>query len=315
MKKMIVLAFCLLVIMFVALSIFHAYSFTHPTKRYFEIKREGMNIAPLNLFLASFIGIRPIRHFPLQTPEDYNLSYENITFKSTDRLLIKGWLIKHPAPKGTIIFAHGYNANRGKLEVAAFFNWAGFSVLMFDFRGHGESEGDYISMGYHESKDILGAIIFLSQREDVNLDYLYGFGQSMGAAALIFAQEQKPSFDGLILESTYPDLHQNIATRFKRTYGLPKFPFATSMTLFGSLILGVNSFSTSPINSIPKVRMPVFLIHDLSDNSVSLENAWDLYNAANEPKKLWIVENASHTGAYTAAEEEFERRVLSFLES
>ena len=116
---------------------------------------------------------------------------------------------------------------------------------MFDFRGHGESDGNYISMGYYEKGDVLGAVKYLKNRKDIDSKNMYGLGHSLGAAALVFAEEGQHSFKALILENAYPDLYQNAATRFKKVYGFPKFPFATSLTFFGSLILNVNGFSIS----------------------------------------------------------------------
>src|SRR3989338_5404932 len=183
---------------------------------------------------------------------------------------------------------------------------------MFDFRGNGESEGSYISMGYYEARDILGALQYLKER-NFDIDKIYGFGQSMGSAALIFAEEHQPSFRGLILESTYTDLYQNAARRLKSVYGLPKFPFATAITFFGGFSIGVNGFSISPLKSIHQVNKPVLLIHDSLDDSVSVEDSRLLYDSANEPKELWIVNNANHTSGYDAQLSEYRTKVIVFL--
>ena len=304
----------LLVVIFLVMSYIHAYAFTHPTtNKYLEIKRTGMELSFPNLVKATLLGIRPIKNVQNENPSNYNLKYENVTFNSIDHLSIKGWLIKSQKPKGTIVMAHGYNGNRGILDIAKFLNDGGYNVVMFDFRGHGESEGNYISMGYYESKDVLGAIQYLKQRKDIDMNKIYGLGQSMASAALIFAEEQKPSFKGLILESTYTDLYQDTARRFKRVYGFPKFPFATSLTFFGGLSLGVNGFSISPLKSIQYINKPILLIHDSFDDGVFIEDAQLLYDAANQPKELWVVEYAKHSSAYDSQPDEYKKKILAFL--
>ena len=313
-KRFLIIGCILLVTLFLVISYLHAYAFTHPTtNKYLAVERNGMELTSPNLVKATIIGIRPIKHITKETPSIYQLSYENVSFNSSDGLSIKGWLIKSDNPQGTIIMAHGYNGNRGRLDIATFLNEEGYNILMFDFRGHGESEGDYISMGYYESKDILGAIQYLKQRNDTDTNKLYGLGQSMGSAALIFAEEQQPSFKGLILESTYTDLYQNNARRFKRVYGFPKFPFATSLTFFGGIVLGVNGFKISPLNSINNIEKPILLIHDSLDDGVSNEDAKLLFEAANQPRELWIVEGAKHTSAFETGTKEYKRRILNFL--
>ena len=303
-----------LLFFFLFFSYLHAYAFTHPTEsKNLEINRDGMKLTTLDLIKATLMGIRPIRHNPERTPKDYDLIYENVNFYSSDELSIKGWWIPSSKQKATIIFAHGYNGNRGNLEITTFLNKAGYNVLMFDFRGHGGSDGNYISMGHYEKRDIEGAINYLSQRNDVDMARIYGLGQSMGAAALLFTQEEHASFKGLILESTYPSLYENVAARFKEVYGFPKFPFATSLTFFGGLILGVDGFSISPQNSIKNIRVPILLIHDELDTSVSIENTRALYDNANSPKELWVAKDAKHTAAYNAGTEEYKEKVLHFL--
>ena len=304
----------LLFALFVAISIIQAYAFTHPTRnKNLEINREGMHLTVPNLVKATFIGIRPIRHIQSDNPADYDLGYENVTFKSTDNIILKGWLIKSDNPKGTIIMTHGYNSNRGNINISKYFHDNNYNVLMFDFRGHGESGGNYISMGYYEANDVLGAIKYLKSRNDLGSKDVYGLGYSMGAAALIFAEEKQSSFKGLILESTYSDLYQNTANRFKRVYGFPKFPFATSLTFFGGIVLGVNAFSISPSNSIKNIHIPVLLIHDENDDGVTLQDARLIYENANQPKELWIVKGANHTGAYDTDPTKYNNKILSFL--
>jgi uncharacterized protein len=303
----------LILVIFILMSFIQGYAFTHSTTdKSLEIQRNGMKMSFPELFKATLIGIRPIRHISNESPADFNLSYENVTFKSTDNITLKGWLIKFPNAKGTIIMAHGYNANRGRLDIARFLNNAGYNVLMFDFRDTGESGGNSISMGYYERKDVLGAVQFLTEK-GFDPDKIYGFGQSLGAAALIFAEEQKPVFRGLILESTYSTLYDNAANRFKKVYRLPKFPVATLFTFFGGLSIGVNGFSISPLKAIKQVNKPTLFIHDSLDDSVSLKDSQRLYDAANNPKELWIVDNAQHTAGYQTQPSDYRKKILNFL--
>ncbi|MDO8480837.1 MAG: alpha/beta fold hydrolase [Nanoarchaeota archaeon] len=311
--KWVISGLFVLLLAFLSLSYLHAYAFTHPTSNpAFKIEREGMHLTFPNLLKATFLGIRPIRHIADKNPGEVGLSYENVTFTSTDNLMLKGWFIPSAKQKGTIVLVHGYNGNRGSLDMADYFHRAGYAILLFDFRGHGESEGDLISFGYYESRDVIGAVNYLKQRGDVDMSRVYGLGQSMGSVALVYAERQQPSFRGLVLESLFTDFYENSARRFESVYGFPKFPFATSVTFFGGIILHIDGFSFSPLNEISEINTPVYLIHDALDETIRTEDAQKLFDSANEPKELWISQ-AEHANAYDAQREEYQKKILLFL--
>jgi uncharacterized protein len=82
-----------------------------------------------------------------QTPVDFGLRYEGVSFPTSDGVTLRGWFI--PGQNGaTILFAHGGGGNRlgvGQLEQTAVLAKHGFGILLFDLRGHGDSEGTQTS--------------------------------------------------------------------------------------------------------------------------------------------------------------------------
>lgn len=298
-------------------SLFHVYSFTHPiSPQENKIQREGMNLTFTNLLYATFFGIRPLKIHGIEDPSQYGLSYEVITFNSEDGILLKGWFVPKENAVGTVLLAHGYNGNKESLlNYVKFIHDAGYNVFVFDFRGAGESEGTYVSLGYYERYDILGAVHYLQTRNDVDNDNIMGFGFSMGGSALVFAQAEESVFSALILDSVYSSLYQNVARRFNKVYHLPKFPFATSLTFFGGILFGTNGFSIAPTKYIEQIYIPLFIIQGTEDEGVFVEDALFLFQHANKPKRVWIVDGAKHTGAYASNKELYESAILSFLDS
>lgn len=312
-KRHILAVGAVLLLLFFTLLTFHAYAFTHPVSSNFvKIDRDGMQMSLATKAKIAFTGIYPVRHIVTQTPTDVGLEYENVSFSSKDGLRLYGWFIPSEDAKGTVIIGHGYNANRGDIRFAAFLHNANYNVMMFDFRGHGMSEGDYISMGRYEKDDIIGAVDYLKNRSDVDTDSFYGLGFSMGAAAMVFAQEEKPVFKALVLESLYPSLYTSTQRRFATIYGLPKFPFATAMTLVGGAVLDTNGFAITPVESLGKVDVPVLFVHDAKDDTLKIEDAM-LLNASARNGSLWIVEGGKHASGYGVAPEEYERRVAGMF--
>lgn len=155
--------------------------------------------------------VRPGRILPWTTPrEALGLAYEDVSFPAQDGVALKGWFIPasedvtRPAP--TVVMIHGWCWNRlgtrmksmlndfpaGKpvdlAPMAGALHAQGYHVLMFDLRNFGESErkGVYTG-GWLESRDLLGALDYLAQRDDVDPQRVGVMGFSVGGNILLFA--------------------------------------------------------------------------------------------------------------------------------
>jgi len=308
-----IFVFILLIISFSAVSVFHAYSFTHPISNLKPLSPKSMDLSLKETLAATILGVRPEREVGGELPSNYKLKYENVTFESQDGIKIKGWFISAPNAKGTIIITHGWGGNKaGLLEYAEFLNKNKYSAMLFDFRGFGESGGNYTTLGYYERFDVIGAVDYLKTRNDVDIDKIGGYGFSMGGAALVMAAKEKNNFRAIVLDGAYPTIHQNAARRFNEVYGFPKFPFATSLTFFGGLIHGFNAFDLAPIKYIDKINTPILFIQGTNDTQVSVDDAYSIYDKAKEPKDILIIENAIHSKSHQTAPIEYEKRVIDF---
>jgi pimeloyl-ACP methyl ester carboxylesterase len=81
----------------------------------------------------------------------------------------------------------------------------GFGVLLFDFRGHGQSEGKSSTLGLDEKRDVIGAVEFLADREGREPPRVGIYGVGMGAHAAVLAAADRPSLHVLVLDELYPD--------------------------------------------------------------------------------------------------------------
>ena len=115
-----------------------------------------------------------------ETPEDYGMIYEKVSVTTEDGLKLYGWYI--PGENGaTIMVEHGSPGGRQDgLYEAGFLNEGGYGVLLGSFRAHDECEGELISFGYHEQKDIAAWHQYLLGRDDVDPERIGLFGESMG---------------------------------------------------------------------------------------------------------------------------------------
>jgi dipeptidyl aminopeptidase/acylaminoacyl peptidase len=240
--------------------------------------------------------------------------YQEVQFTTTDGLTLKGWYLP-PRQEGLVIFVHGLGGNRAELlDEAEFIAQAGYGVLLFDLRNHGESEGSVTTLGLDEVRDVEAAVNFARRNAGWGIP-LALFGHSMGGAAVLLAAVKIPEIRAVIAESAYTSVEDNISEGVHGLTGLPPFPFAPLIVFFGEREAGVEIRSVRPLEAVGQLSpRPLLLIHGELDSLIPAENSLRLYAAAREPKELYLLPHAGHGGFLQAAPEDYPRRILAFLE-
>ena len=256
------------------------------------------------------------RHRPMtSTPADKGLSFESVTFTSADGLHLAGWHI--PSHNGaTLILCHGLGDNRvGMLPQAALLTKHGYGSFLFDFRAHGESEGEMVTYGYAESDDVLAAVDYLLSRPDVDPQRIGILGGSLGAATAIRAAARSTHLKAVVAESAFTSLEDEVASSFTAFSGLPPFPFAPLTVAFAQWRTGLRISEVKPIDDIPSIApRPVLIIHGTDDDTIPAKQGLRLYEAAGEPKELWMVGGMGHESALGLLPDEYEKRVIGFFD-
>ena len=185
-------------------------------------------------------------------------------------------------------------------------------MLTPNCRGHGASGGDLITFGVRERSDLALWARWMRGREGVT--WLYGLGESMGAAILLQSVDE---FDAVVAEASFATFRQIALYRVTQRTGAPEWttaPLVESGLLYARLRYGVDLRTASPIDHLRRTRVPVLLIQDLADRNVPVEQAQEL--AASDPRAvLWLVQGAGHTEAIAAQPYEMQRRVLGWFQS
>lgn len=272
----------------------------------------------LGLLAVSWYGSEMVLHpeekpSPYQLAEFDHLSLENVYFESRDGLNLAGWFV--PGTNGaTVILAHGRNSERSwMLPHAHYLSKDGFSVLMFDLRYSGESEGKEQTLGAKEAWDIGAALDYLKDRSDVDPEKIGVQGISLGAASAILATAERPEIRGVVAEIPFKSVNGVMVHTYPRLVGLPSFPFAGITKWICEFRLGVDLDAVAPDQVIGTISpRPVFLIDDGLDDLFPPDSVEVLFEAAQQPKQVWQVSGASHARGRETAPEEYERRVLAF---
>jgi len=245
-------------------------------------------------------GGAPPRFPYWRDPADAGIYHRNVTLVTADGLALAAWYVpavRPPGPQGSpsIILTHGLMDQKWTmLQLVPWLHEAGYHVMMFDFRGHGESDKEPTTIGRLEVRDVQAALDWL-EAEGVG-DQVGGLGMSLGAAALVNTAAQDPRLDALVLDSLFASWAD---TDFARDYRLPP----------DWLVPGV----PSPVELLPDVHLPVFIIHGTADILTQEAHAYRLYEVANEPKEVWINDSGHAWSAWTYPEL-YRDKVLSFFD-
>jgi uncharacterized protein len=238
---------------------------------------------------------------------------EEVFFKTQDNIMLSGLLIVRPGARRTVMLCHGYQ--QVKEMLTSFVTIVDQdNIFLFDFRAHGNSQGDIISFGYHEAKDVWAAVDFLSNNPKTQGLPLYGLGFSMGTAALLRAAYEGAPFKALILDSPFADFDTLSCALFTSMTQLPLWMMRFTRPIFEATI-NAESSQLNTTQCIAALKIPVFITHSEADQLIPVANSKTLYKYAHSKKDLWIVNNCRHGGIVKTYPREYKQRIQTFLES
>jgi dipeptidyl aminopeptidase/acylaminoacyl peptidase len=285
-------------------------------------------ILALGLLAVFFTGLLLILNshpprYPIENPPSrYGLNFSEVSFASPDGVQLKGWFLtggagqKGEAPRRpAVVICHGLGASKADFTGLAFnLVQAGFHVLLFDFRAHGESEGFRTSFGYLEQRDLEGAIRFLKQRPDVYPERIGVYGFSMGGAVAILTAAKNKDIKAVVSDSAFTSLEDQIVRIVTSFYHLPRVPFYSLVHGIYDLYFWTCLKAVSPIDAVIKLSpRPILLIAGQSDDRMTAIDAHRLYEAAVQPKDLWVVPDAGHGETLATAGQTYPERVVDFF--
>jgi len=266
---------------------------------------------------AAYSMTKVMRTLFEKKPDNFGLKYKDVSFPSRDGLTLRGWWLEAGNSHRAVVMIHGANGHRADLgirmlDIAREMVNAGYNVLMFDLRGHGQSEGKHISLGYYEQRDLLGAIDYVKQ---CGMSKICIIGFSMGAATALMTAANCKQIDAIVADSSFAYLADIVEPQFSKRSRLPKF-FIPCILFVAKRIHGVDLSMPKPIDAIRQFTIPpVLIIHGGQDNTVPVEHASVLARASHNPDtRLWIVPEAEHVGSYRAKPKEYIAQVLSFFD-
>jgi dipeptidyl aminopeptidase/acylaminoacyl peptidase len=191
---------------------------------------------------------------------------------------------------------------------------AGYHLLLIDLRGHGQSEGETATYGYWEALDVQAAVDYLAVLPEV--EQIGALGTSYGGAAVARAAARDHRIEAVVIESSFSSLPAAVEDAFDDVSIFPQWPFAPLIVSIAERKVGLKIDQVDPARDLGTLHpRPVFIIHGTNDRLFPLYHAHKMYESAQEPKALWIIEGLGHSNPVIGREEAYRQRVVTFFET
>jgi len=240
--------------------------------------------------------------FPMRelegTPKDFQLDYEEVFFPATDSIRLHGWFVpsSESSVNTTLLWFHGNAGNIShRLEnLYLLHRHLHMSIFIFDYREFGLSEGYISKAGTY--LDAQGAWDYLVKERSINPTDILLFGRSLGTALAVDLASREPCL-GVVLEAAFTS-SQDMLKRY----------------FFGSIPSELSQSAYDNFGKIHLIDAPLLFIHGQYDEAIPLEMAQRLYQAAQAPKRFYLVPGSGHNDTYVVGGADYFQQWHEFLE-
>ena len=245
------------------------------------------------------------------------IPFDDVTIPSFDGTRLFGWWMSAGRRAATVVVLHGVKKNRTDvLRAALALRRAGFNVLLFDGRGHGDSEGRFVTYGFYERRDVESAIDWLVKEKRINRKRVGLAGESMGAAIAIQVAAHNQWIKAVWADSPFASLRRITEEYVRRATGLPGAllnPVLWTTIQVANYRGKFDVLSVDPLALAAQVGCPVYLVHGTADQLISTAHSENIYAALGGEKEIWFVEGARHARSVRVVKREYSERLTRFF--
>lgn len=248
-------------------------------------------------------------------PYDLSADVEAWSTRTADGLTLRGWYLSTKDRRHLIVLVHGLWSSW--IEMAALgrdLHQSGFDVLLFDLRGHGQSDPSRVYLGRRERHDIR-AVTNWAESAGFPEDRIGWLGYSMGASTLLMEAARNPRIHAAVIDSAYGDLPKILNDQLSKHSGLPAW-FNPGILLAARYCYGVRTDDLIPIRYARAWgQRPLLLIHGECDSIVPVNQAQQLAEAVGSSCRTVTLPGVDHVQAYQSDPENYVKLVGRFFNS
>jgi pimeloyl-ACP methyl ester carboxylesterase len=317
----------LLLLGFVAMNVvafFHAWRFTHFTT---ETGTHSPNPEQLSAGQKLWVLLTGIRNPKPSNGPKPGFPVATVTIASPNGPL-EAWYARpdRAKPRGTVALFHGYTSSKSHLtHEAGYFRSLGYSVLLVDMAGNGNSAGTRTTVGYREADDVAAVVRWLRESGRIpsthhrtpfpqpdSASALILYGVSMGAVAILRAEAElgvRPTAN--ILECPYGNMRQTAYNRFNSMHA-PPFPLADLLVFWGGVQNGFWAPGLSAETYARSIRTPTLLLWGTTDPRVTRPETDAIFANLAGPKQRHDFVGSGHEPYWWKHPAEWEAQLRAF---
>ncbi|PWJ40811.1 alpha/beta hydrolase [Sediminitomix flava] len=267
----------------------------------------------------SDLMIKPGKSPVFETPDQFGLDYEDVTFKTSDGVTLSGWLVKGSTDKVIIQSHFGVQCSRcgftqeGKgmmknalwtsdihfLNQAKYLVEEGYSLLMYDLRNHGNSgkgKTPWVTWGLEERKDVVAAVNFISNHEQYSDASIGLLSICMGAASSTFAFGLEAELKANPKVKTMIAVQPLTYDYFVKALGLPSF-LVNSGNKYNKKERNVSLTGDSFLPYVKDISVPTLVIQNQNDPMTNLDMVQQYFDSLTVEKEMLILDLEKKRGA------------------
>jgi uncharacterized protein len=292
----------------------------------------SIGIVGLSLYLIHYLA-HPPRTQLYGSPRDFQIilqkpMWSDEKWKNSDSTQSVGWFLSQGRPGPAVILSHPYGSNRSELLTLSFDLWkAGFHVLVYDLRGHGESPVKWSGLGTYEKEDLLSAIKFVkSLKSESGQDLLDGrvglYGAGLGGYISLVASSQDPMVKAVAVDSVFSDVNHFINGQLKSFVGsksgvvnsIVDSPWTGRLTELAMQVYLLRREDSAPaVESVGTATGRRLLFITGKDDGLLQETTRELHAQARDTKELVEVEQTRLNRLYDKSSQNYDARVVAFF--
>lgn len=256
-----------------------------------------------------------------ERPSDFGLVYEEVEFspRGREEIVLRGWWIPAAEARATVIRVHGVDSNRSSLlGLAAPLVDAGYSVLAFDLRGHGESDAAQMGAGLDERDDVLGAVDYVIRERGASPGAIFLHGNSYGGSISLMAGWGEPAVAGVYADSAFASLPDLVAQEVARRTVLPSWAASAlrpGIGLISRWVYGIDLNDVQPWRDAAEYAYPIGLAHCRPDERIPISHLERLKASVRSPAFVEVFEDCPHSDAWDVHPHRYAAAVLAYLDA
>jgi uncharacterized protein len=225
------------------------------------------------------------------TPRDIGLAFDEVSLEAADKTKLHAWWVPCDRARGTLVLSHGNGGNIShRMEKLKIFHDLGLSVLLYDYRGYGKSEGTPSEPGVYA--DAQAAYDFVVKDKKIPPSQVISYGESLGGS-IAARLASKNDVGSLILDSSFTSLKDMAKVHYPLVQLLVQSKFDT-------------------LGAVRSVKAPVLVLHSRDDEVVPFAQGKRLFDAANPPKEF-VELTGDHNSGFLRSKAKYVNAIAIFL--